>query len=265
MHTLCWRQGFTGTSLLVALVLLFIWPKQRVIWKRDFEQDSSNPQCRTTHYICLEYTAPVWVVSLSLLPNCSYYNTQYPFWHSRAVNGYCNHFETTAYLETGYCSRLNTGKNTSCVIFGLGLFILATVKCCLKAFIETAHRDSPSFPPKHCNQCFFPPHLPVSAESHTQHGRPPFVHRDDRTSKTYERLQKKLKDRQGGGGQVKDSPPPSPQKSCSSPSALDIQNGVGGKGVEAEQGQTSHAVAGIERQMGRGKNGDSGGMETLEK
>lgn len=101
----------------------------------------------------------------------------------------------------------------------------------------------------------------VSAESHTQHGRPPFVHRDDRTSKTYERLQKKLKDRQGGGGQVKDSPPPSPQKSCSSPSALDIQNGVGGKGVEAEQGQTSHAVAGIERQMGRGKNGDSGELD----
>ncbi|XP_030007766.1 fibronectin type-III domain-containing protein 3A isoform X1 [Sphaeramia orbicularis] len=103
----------------------------------------------------------------------------------------------------------------------------------------------------------------VSADSHTQHGRPPFVHRDDRTSKTYERLQKKLKERQGGGvgGQVKDSPPPSPQKTCSSPSTLDVQNGVGGKSLEAEQGQPSHAVAGTDRQTGRGKNGESGELD----
>lgn len=104
---------------------------------------------------------------------------------------------------------------------------------------------------------FFVP--PVSTESHSQHGRPPFVHRDDRTSKTYERLQKKLKERQGGGGQVKDSPPPSPQKSCSSPLTGDIHNGVGGKGLEAEQGQLSHAAAGPTKQTGRGKNGESGG------
>ncbi|KAK7882929.1 hypothetical protein WMY93_029103 [Mugilogobius chulae] len=99
----------------------------------------------------------------------------------------------------------------------------------------------------------------VSADSHTQHGRPPFVHRDDRTSKTYERLQKKLKDRQGGGGPVKDSPPPSPQKSCSSPSTLDIHNGVPGKPVEPDQGQASQAVVGTETL--RGKNGDSGELD----
>uniref|UniRef100_A0AAZ3PH88 Fibronectin type-III domain-containing protein 3A n=1 Tax=Oncorhynchus tshawytscha TaxID=74940 RepID=A0AAZ3PH88_ONCTS len=95
------------------------------------------------------------------------------------------------------------------------------------------------------------PSLPVSrVYSHSPHGRPPpFVHRDERASKTYERLQKKLKERQGGergggGGQMKDSPPPSPQKSRGSPPSMDsIYNGVvgGGKGLEAElgQGQTS--------------------------
>ncbi|XP_068440726.1 fibronectin type-III domain-containing protein 3A isoform X1 [Clinocottus analis] len=105
----------------------------------------------------------------------------------------------------------------------------------------------------------------VSTDPHSQHGRPPFVHRDDRTSKTYERLQKKLKDRQGGcgggGGQVKDSPPPSPQKTCSSPPTEDIHNGVGGKGLEAEQRQLSHAVVGPDKQTGRGKNGDSGELD----
>ncbi|KAI3354066.1 hypothetical protein L3Q82_018624 [Scortum barcoo] len=106
-----------------------------------------------------------------------------------------------------------------------------------------------------------------STDSHSQHGRPPFVHRDDRTSKTYERLQKKLKERQGGGGggggggQVKDSPPLSPQKTCSSPLTVDIHNGVGGKGLEAEQGQLSHAVAGPDKQTGRGKNGESGELD----
>lgn len=107
----------------------------------------------------------------------------------------------------------------------------------------------------------------VSAESHSPHGRPPFVHRDDRTSKTYERLQKKLKERQGGGGgggQVKDSPPPSPQKNCSSPQTVDIHNGFGGKGLDAEQGQLSHAVAGTAKQTGRGKNGESEGKEVKE-
>uniref|UniRef100_A0A8D2ZMH0 Fibronectin type-III domain-containing protein 3A n=1 Tax=Scophthalmus maximus TaxID=52904 RepID=A0A8D2ZMH0_SCOMX len=82
------------------------------------------------------------------------------------------------------------------------------------------------------------PYVPSgSTDSHSQHGRPPFVHRDDRTSKTYERLQKKLKERHGGGGggQVKESPPLSPHKTCSSPPTADIHNGVGGKGLEVEQ------------------------------
>lgn len=106
----------------------------------------------------------------------------------------------------------------------------------------------------------------VSAESHSQHGRPPFVHRDDRTNKAYERLQKKLKDRQGGGvgGQVKDSPPSSPQKSCCCPSAVDIHNGVGVKGLEAEAGNLSHAAIGSTKQAGRGRNGELGGKRCLQ-
>uniref|UniRef100_A0A673WBF9 Fibronectin type-III domain-containing protein 3A n=1 Tax=Salmo trutta TaxID=8032 RepID=A0A673WBF9_SALTR len=100
---------------------------------------------------------------------------------------------------------------------------------------------------------YHPAHIYSEQDSHSPHGRPPqFVHRDERASKTYERLQKKLKERQGGerggggggGVQMKDSPPPSPQKSRSSPPSMDsIYNGVvgGGKGLEAElgQGQTS--------------------------
>lgn len=99
----------------------------------------------------------------------------------------------------------------------------------------------------------------VSAESHPQHGRPPFVHRDDRTNKAYERLQKKLKDRQGGGvgGQLKDSPPSSPQKSCCCPSTVDIHNGV--TVVEADPGNLSHAAIGSPKQAGRGRNGELGG------
>lgn len=97
-----------------------------------------------------------------------------------------------------------------------------------------------------------------SADSHTQHSRPAFVHRDDRTSKTYERLQKKLKDRQAGsgGGQVKDSPPPSPQKTCGSLSAPDVHNGVGGKGPEAEL-PAGHV---LDKQAGRGKNAEAEGQ-----
>ncbi|XP_061575736.1 fibronectin type-III domain-containing protein 3A isoform X1 [Cololabis saira] len=96
----------------------------------------------------------------------------------------------------------------------------------------------------------------VSTDSHPQHGRPSFVHRDERASKTHERLQKKLKERQGGGGggQVKDSPPPSPQKSCSSPPTVDIHNGIGGKVLDAEHRQ---AVACSEKPSGKGKNGES--------
>lgn len=95
------------------------------------------------------------------------------------------------------------------------------------------------------------------------------MHRDDRTSKTYERLQKKLKERHGGsggggGGQVKDSPPPSPQKNCSSPQTVDIHNGFGGKGPEAEQGHLGHTAAGTTKQTGRGRNGESKGKEVKE-
>lgn len=106
----------------------------------------------------------------------------------------------------------------------------------------------------------------VSAESHPQHGRPLFVHRDDRTNKAYERLQKKLKDRQGGGvgGQVKDSPPSSPQKSCCCPSTADVHNGVGVKGLEAEPGNLSHAAIGSAKQTGRGRNGELGGKRCLQ-
>uniref|UniRef100_A0A8D3C1M4 Fibronectin type-III domain-containing protein 3A n=1 Tax=Scophthalmus maximus TaxID=52904 RepID=A0A8D3C1M4_SCOMX len=110
---------------------------------------------------------------------------------------------------------------------------------------------------------YHPAHIYSEQDSHSQHGRPPFVHRDDRTSKTYERLQKKLKERHGGGGggQVKESPPLSPHKTCSSPPTADIHNGVGGKGLEVEQELLSHAVAGPDKQAGRGKNGESGGKE----
>uniref|UniRef100_A0A672ITJ9 Fibronectin type-III domain-containing protein 3A n=1 Tax=Salarias fasciatus TaxID=181472 RepID=A0A672ITJ9_SALFA len=89
---------------------------------------------------------------------------------------------------------------------------------------------------------YHPAHIYSEQDSHAQHGRPQFVHRDDRASKAHERLQKKLKERQGGGGggQVKDSPPSSPQKTCSSPPTADIHNGVGGKGLDAEQGQLRH-------------------------
>ncbi|KAF3847448.1 hypothetical protein F7725_020476 [Dissostichus mawsoni] len=110
---------------------------------------------------------------------------------------------------------------------------------------------------------YHPAHIYSEQDSHPQHGRPLFSHRDDRTSKTYERLQKKLKDRQGcgGGGQVKDSPPSSPQKTRSSPPTVDIHNGVGGKALEAEQGPLSHAVAGPDKQRGRGRHGESGELD----
>ncbi|KAK5868936.1 hypothetical protein PBY51_009908 [Eleginops maclovinus] len=50
-------------------------------------------------------------------------------------------------------------------------------------------------------------------------------------------------------------------KSRSSPPTVDIHNGVGGKGLEAEQGQLSNAVAGPDKQKGRGKNGESGELD----
>uniref|UniRef100_A0AAR2K0R8 Fibronectin type-III domain-containing protein 3A n=1 Tax=Pygocentrus nattereri TaxID=42514 RepID=A0AAR2K0R8_PYGNA len=100
--------------------------------------------------------------------------------------------------------------------------------------------------------------FPVSSDTHPPHGRTPFVHRDERANKTYERLQKKLKERQGGqaggGGSLvpsKDSPPLSPQKSRGTPPAGgDLQNGLGYKGVE-EQCQASATVTG-KAGLGRG-------------
>ena len=85
-------------------------------------------------------------------------------------------------------------------------------------------------------------------------------------SKTYERLQKKLKERQGGGGgggggggPLKDSPPSSPQKSRgSTPTAADIHNGVGGKGLEFDAGLAS-AGAGANGLGGRGMSNQSEG------
>ncbi|MED6250500.1 hypothetical protein ATANTOWER_022977 [Ataeniobius toweri] len=97
---------------------------------------------------------------------------------------------------------------------------------------------------------YHPAHIFSEQDSHSQHGRQSFLHRDDRASKTHERLQKKLKERQGGGGQVKDSPPSSPQKSCSSPPTVDIQNGIETKGLDTEH---RHGVACSDK----GKNGES--------
>lgn len=88
--------------------------------------------------------------------------------------------------------------------------------------------------------------FPVSPDTHPVHGRAAF-HRDERANKAHERLQKKLKERQGGqaggggGGQAstKDSPPLSPQKNRGTPPAAggDLQNGLL-KGVE-EQNQAA--------------------------
>ncbi|XP_041067888.1 fibronectin type-III domain-containing protein 3A isoform X2 [Carcharodon carcharias] len=65
-----------------------------------------------------------------------------------------------------------------------------------------------SYVPQH-----HPQHSYADQESHPSHGRSNFIHRDERTSKAYERLQKKLKDRQTNGSKDKiSSPPSSPHK-----------------------------------------------------
>ncbi|XP_073780334.1 fibronectin type-III domain-containing protein 3A isoform X3 [Danio rerio] len=90
--------------------------------------------------------------------------------------------------------------------------------------------------PQYISQ-YHPAHPAIYSEqeTHPQHGRAAFAHRDERTCKTYERLQKKLKDKQGvggGGGGLalsKDSPPPSPQKNLGTPpagAAGELQNGL---------------------------------------
>ncbi|XP_048839383.1 fibronectin type-III domain-containing protein 3A-like [Brienomyrus brachyistius] len=69
-------------------------------------------------------------------------------------------------------------------------------------------------------------------DPHSSHARAGFVPRDERTSKTYDRLQKKIKERQGGLNKDKSgSPPSSPQKSAGRTSWLDGRNGTG-KGQE---------------------------------
>uniref|UniRef100_A0A8B9J8Q6 Fibronectin type-III domain-containing protein 3A n=1 Tax=Astyanax mexicanus TaxID=7994 RepID=A0A8B9J8Q6_ASTMX len=114
--------------------------------------------------------------------------------------------------------------------------------------------------PQYISQ-YHPAHIYSEQDTHPPHGRTPFVHRDERANKTYERLQKKLKERQGGqagggGGLVpsKDSPPLSPQKNRGTPpGGGDLQNGVGLKGVE-EQSQASAAVTSLGMEcQGRGR------------
>uniref|UniRef100_A0A673JZ51 Fibronectin type III domain containing 3A n=1 Tax=Sinocyclocheilus rhinocerous TaxID=307959 RepID=A0A673JZ51_9TELE len=117
-------------------------------------------------------------------------------------------------------------------------------------------------------QTEFHPGARFFAYTHPPHGRAAFAHRDERASKTYERLQKKLKERHGvgggGGGGLalsKDSPPPSPQKSRGTPpSGGDLQNGLGGKGAD-EQAQPSTAVTALGKSPGRGKDTESGELD----
>lgn len=80
-------------------------------------------------------------------------------------------------------------------------------------------------------------------DAHSTHGRSNF--RDERSSKTYERLQKKLKDRQGTQKDKMSSPPPSPQK-C--PSPISEHNGLI-KGQNASGGNTGSA----RNRSGRGR------------
>ncbi|XP_048400439.1 fibronectin type-III domain-containing protein 3A-like isoform X1 [Stegostoma tigrinum] len=81
----------------------------------------------------------------------------------------------------------------------------------------------PQFIPQHPP----PPHVFADQESRSPHGRSNFNHRDERTLKVHERLQKRLKERQVGGQKDKpNSPPSSPHKSHSV-SPTNVQNGYG--------------------------------------
>ncbi|XP_026119044.1 fibronectin type-III domain-containing protein 3a isoform X1 [Carassius auratus] len=125
--------------------------------------------------------------------------------------------------------------------------------------------------PQYISQ-YHPAHTAIYTEqdTHPPHGRAAFAHRDERASKTYERLQKKLKERQGvgvgggGGGGLalsKDSPPPSPQKSRGTPpSGGDLQNGLGGKATE-EQAHPSTTFTALGKSPGRGKETESGELD----
>lgn len=81
-------------------------------------------------------------------------------------------------------------------------------------------------------------------DAHSTHGRSNF--RDERSSKTYERLQKKLKDRQGTQKDKISSPPSSPQK-C--PSPISEHNGL-------IKGQSA---SGVNTGSGRNKSGKGKG------
>uniref|UniRef100_H2ZWU8 Fibronectin type-III domain-containing protein 3A n=1 Tax=Latimeria chalumnae TaxID=7897 RepID=H2ZWU8_LATCH len=101
-------------------------------------------------------------------------------------------------------------------------------------------------------------HIYGDQDSHSPHGRSNFVHRDERTNKTYERLQKKLKDRQGGQKDKANSPPPSPKKSHS---PNNVQNGLG-------KGQTTGGIAtgsAKNKQTGKVKGSQRTDSETQEK
>ncbi|KAF6376212.1 fibronectin type III domain containing 3A [Rhinolophus ferrumequinum] len=92
-------------------------------------------------------------------------------------------------------------------------------------------------------------------DAHSTHGRSNF--RDERSSKTYERLQKKLKDRQGTQKDKMSSPPSSPQK-C--PSPISEHNGLI-KGQNASGANTGSA----KNKSGKGKGGAQIDTEIEEK
>ncbi|XP_027446653.1 fibronectin type-III domain-containing protein 3A isoform X3 [Zalophus californianus] len=92
-------------------------------------------------------------------------------------------------------------------------------------------------------------------DAHSTHGRSNF--RDERSSKTYERLQKKLKDRQGTQKDKMSSPPSSPQK-C--PSPINEHNGL-------IKGQNASGVnvGSAKNKSGKGKGGAQIDTEMEEK
>uniref|UniRef100_A0A2K6F8C2 Fibronectin type-III domain-containing protein 3A n=1 Tax=Propithecus coquereli TaxID=379532 RepID=A0A2K6F8C2_PROCO len=91
-------------------------------------------------------------------------------------------------------------------------------------------------------------------DAHSTHGRSNF--RDERSSKTYERLQKKLKDRQGTQKDKMSSPPSSPQK-C--PSPINEHNGL-------IKGQNASGInTGSAKKSGKGKGGAQIDTEIEEK
>uniref|UniRef100_A0A8C9SRI0 Fibronectin type III domain containing 3A n=1 Tax=Scleropages formosus TaxID=113540 RepID=A0A8C9SRI0_SCLFO len=113
-----------------------------------------------------------------------------------------------------------------CCVFLHFLFYSSVRPCCLSTSVSSCPTDS-----------------------YSPHRRPPFAPRDERAGKTYSRLQRKLKERQAGGGagspptdQAR-SPPLSPRKDHSSPAPLEVQNGLGSEEAEQEEGQGSDTEA----------------------